>query len=34
LPPETDDVRALVERAKQGDRVAFEDLYLLHFDRI
>ena len=34
MPPETDDVRALVERAKQGDRDAFEDLYLLHFDRI
>ena len=34
MPPETDDVRALVERAKQGDREAFEELYLLHFDRI
>jgi len=34
LPPETDDVRALVERAKRGDREAFEELYLLHFDRI
>ena len=30
----TEDVRALVERAKQGDRDAFEQLYLLHFDRI
>ena len=34
MPPETDDVRALVERAKRGDREAFEELYLLHFDRI
>jgi RNA polymerase sigma-70 factor, ECF subfamily len=34
LPPETADVRALVERAKQGDREALEELYLLHFDRI
>jgi RNA polymerase sigma-70 factor (ECF subfamily) len=34
LPPETEDVRALVDRAKQGDREAFEELYLLHFDRI
>ena len=34
MPPETDDVRALVERAKQGDREAFEELYLLHFDQI
>ena len=34
MAPETADVRALVERAKQGDRVAFEELYLLHFDRI
>jgi RNA polymerase sigma-70 factor, ECF subfamily len=34
LAPETADVRALVERAKQGDRVALEELYLLHFDRI
>jgi RNA polymerase sigma-70 factor (ECF subfamily) len=30
----TEDVRALVARAKQGDREAFEKLYLLHFDRI
>ena len=28
------DVRALVERAQQGDRNALEELYLLHFDRI
>src|SRR5436189_4229566 len=27
-------VRALVERAQQGDREALEELYLLHFDRI
>jgi RNA polymerase sigma-70 factor (ECF subfamily) len=27
-------VRALVERAQTGDRSAFEDLYLLHFDKI
>jgi RNA polymerase sigma-70 factor (ECF subfamily) len=27
-------IRALVDRAKQGDRAAFEELYLLHFDRI
>lgn len=27
-------MRALVERAKQGDRDALEELYLLHFDRI
>jgi RNA polymerase sigma-70 factor (ECF subfamily) len=27
-------VRGLVERAQQGDRVALEELYLLHFDRI
>ena len=27
-------MRALVERAKRGDREAFEELYLLHFDRI
>jgi RNA polymerase sigma-70 factor (ECF subfamily) len=30
----TADVRALVGRAKEGDREAFEELYLLHFDRI
>ncbi|HEX5468537.1 MAG TPA: sigma-70 family RNA polymerase sigma factor [Gaiellaceae bacterium] len=30
----TADVRALVDRAKTGDREAFEELYLLHFDRI
>jgi RNA polymerase sigma-70 factor, ECF subfamily len=28
------EVRALVERAKGGDREAFEELYLLHFDGI
>jgi RNA polymerase sigma-70 factor (ECF subfamily) len=27
-------VRELVERAQQGDRVALEELYLIHFDRI
>jgi RNA polymerase sigma-70 factor, ECF subfamily len=27
-------VRALVERAQQGDRGALEELYLIHFDRI
>jgi RNA polymerase sigma-70 factor (ECF subfamily) len=27
-------VRSLVERAQQGDRLALEELYLLHFDRI
>jgi RNA polymerase sigma-70 factor (ECF subfamily) len=31
---ETKRVRALVERAKQGDRDALEELYLIHFDRI
>jgi RNA polymerase sigma-70 factor, ECF subfamily len=30
----TADVRRLVDRAQQGDRVALEELYLLHFDRI
>jgi RNA polymerase sigma-70 factor (ECF subfamily) len=30
----TEDVRALVARAQQGDRDALEELYLLHFDRI
>jgi RNA polymerase sigma-70 factor (ECF subfamily) len=30
----TPNVRALVERAQRGDRVALEELYLLHFDRI
>jgi len=29
-----DGVRGLVERAQRGDRVALEELYLLHFDRI
>jgi RNA polymerase sigma-70 factor (ECF subfamily) len=28
------DVRALVDRAQKGDRVALEELYLIHFDRI
>ena len=27
-------MRALVERAQQGDREAIEELYLIHFDRI
>jgi RNA polymerase sigma-70 factor (ECF subfamily) len=27
-------VRVLVERAQNGDRLALEELYLLHFDRI
>jgi RNA polymerase sigma-70 factor, ECF subfamily len=27
-------IRGLVERAQRGDRVALEELYLLHFDRI
>ena len=27
-------MRALVERAQQGDRDALEELYLIHFDRI
>ena len=27
-------VRALVDRAQQGDREALEELYLIHFDRI
>jgi RNA polymerase sigma-70 factor, ECF subfamily len=27
-------VRGLVERAQRGDRLALEELYLLHFDRI
>src|SRR5438045_4667473 len=31
---ETERVRALVERAQQGDRDALEELYLIHFDRI
>src|SRR5437868_11087045 len=31
---ETKRVRALVDRAQQGDRNALEELYLLHFDRI
>jgi RNA polymerase sigma-70 factor, ECF subfamily len=31
---ETKRVRALVERAKHGDRDALEELYLIHFDRI
>jgi RNA polymerase sigma-70 factor, ECF subfamily len=28
------DIRVLVDRAQAGDREAFEELYLLHFDRI
>jgi RNA polymerase sigma-70 factor, ECF subfamily len=31
---ETQRVRALVDRAQQGDRGALEELYLIHFDRI
>src|SRR3954451_9491984 len=31
---ETRRVRALVDRAQQGDRDALEELYLIHFDRI
>ncbi len=31
---EAQHVRELVDRAKQGDRAALEDLYLIHFDRI
>ena len=31
---ENERVRELVERAQQGDRVALEELYLIHFDRI
>jgi RNA polymerase sigma-70 factor (ECF subfamily) len=27
-------IRRLVQRAQRGDRVALEELYLLHFDRI
>src|SRR6266545_697498 len=30
----TDQDRRLVERARQGDREALEELYLIHFDRI
>jgi RNA polymerase sigma-70 factor, ECF subfamily len=30
----TDDLRALVARAQEGDRDALEELYLLHFDRV
>jgi RNA polymerase sigma-70 factor (ECF subfamily) len=30
----TQDMRALVQRAQDGDRDALEELYLLHFDRI
>ncbi len=30
----TDELRALVDRAQQGDREALEELYLIHFDRI
>jgi RNA polymerase sigma-70 factor (ECF subfamily) len=31
---ETQRVRALVDAAKQGERDALEELYLIHFDRI
>ena len=31
---ETKRVRALVDRAQQGDRDALEELYLLHYDRV
>ena len=34
MAAETAEVRALVERAKEGDQEAFEELYLLQFDRI
>jgi RNA polymerase sigma-70 factor, ECF subfamily len=34
LAAETGEVGTLVERAKEGDREAFEELYLLQFDRI
>src|SRR5204863_6522221 len=30
----TANVRALVDRAQQGDRAALEELYLAHFDRV
>ena len=30
----TAQVRKLVERAQAGERVALEELYLIHFDRI
>jgi RNA polymerase sigma-70 factor (ECF subfamily) len=33
-PARTPELRALVERAQQGERGALEELYLLHFDRI
>src|SRR3954468_11684453 len=29
-----EELKALVERAQQGDRSALEELYLIHFDRI
>jgi RNA polymerase sigma-70 factor (ECF subfamily) len=32
--PTRQELRALVERAQQGDRAALEELYLIHFDRI
>jgi RNA polymerase sigma-70 factor (ECF subfamily) len=34
LSSPSDEVRQLVERAQHGDRLALEELYLLHFDRI
>jgi RNA polymerase sigma-70 factor, ECF subfamily len=33
-PPQTTDLRQMVELAQHGDREALEALYLLHFDRI
>ena len=33
-PDAPDRVRRLVERGRQGDREALEELYLIHFDRI
>src|SRR5213082_2787490 len=30
----SDELARLVERGKQGDRAALEELYLIHFDRI
>ena len=33
-PRRREELKALVERAQQGDRAALEELYLIHFDRI
>jgi RNA polymerase sigma-70 factor (ECF subfamily) len=33
-PATREELKALVERAQQGDRSALEELYLIHFDRI